>query len=51
MVKITHQTFVYYVYLLPDIKFTGFVASQFDIRKLIFATQKSPYELSKKIQF
>ena len=42
MVKIERQAFLYYhVYLLRDIKFTGYVASHFDIHKLTFARQNS----------
>ena len=41
-VKIECQTFPYYhVYLLRDIKFTGYVVNHFDTRKLPFARQKS----------
>ena len=41
MVKIEHQTFVYYhVYLLRDIKFTGYVANLSDTRKFTFVRQK-----------
>ena len=41
MVKLDSQTFPYYhVYLLRDIKFTGYVANHFDTRKLTFARQK-----------
>ena len=42
MVKIEQQTFLYYrVYLLWDIKFTGYVVNNCNTRKLTFAKQKS----------
>ena len=42
MVKIERQAFVYYhVYLLRDIKLTGYVANHFDTRNFTFAKQKS----------
>ena len=49
MVKIECQTFVYYhVYLLWNIKFTGYIAIHFDTHKFTFAWQKSTfYELNK----
>ena len=47
MVKIERKTFVYYhVYLLRDIKFTGYVANHF--HTLTFTRQSQPYELIKK---
>ena len=51
MVKIERQTFLYYhVYLLRDMKFTGYVANHFDTRKLHLQGKSQPYELSKKCQ-
>ena len=49
MVKIDSQTFLYYhVYLLRDIKFTGYVANHFDTRKLTFARQKPTLPIKQK---
>ena len=49
MVKIERQTFLYYhVYLLRDIKFTGYVANHFDTRKLTFAWQKWTLRIKQK---
>ena len=42
MVNLERQTFLYYhVYLLQDIKLTGYAANNCDNRKLTFATQNS----------
>ena len=38
----------YHVYLLRDIKFTGYVANHFDTRKLTFARQKSTLWIKQK---
>ena len=51
MVKTEPKTFVYcYVYLLRDIKFTGYIANHFDTQKLTFTRQKSTlsFNLKKK---
>ena len=41
MVKIERETFVYHVYLLWDIKFTGYTANHFDTHKFTFLRQKT----------
>ena len=49
IVKIECQTFLYYyMYLLRDTKFTGYVANHFDTRKLTFARQKSTLWIKQK---
>ena len=49
MVKIERQAFVYYhVYLLRDIKLTGYVANHFDNRNFTFAKQKSALWIKQK---
>ena len=40
MLKVECQTLYYHVYLLRDIKFTGYVANHFDTSKLTFVTKK-----------
>ena len=50
MVKIERKAFVYYhVYLLLGIKFTGYVANDFDNLKLTFTRQKSTLRINQKI--
>ena len=47
--KIERQTFLYYhMYLLQDIKFTGYVANHFDNPKLTFARQNSTLWITQK---
>ena len=49
MVKIERKTFVYYhIYLLRDMKFTGYVANHFDTLKLTFTRQKSTLSIKQK---
>ena len=47
--EVEHQTFLYYhMYLLPEIKFTGYVANFFDTRKWTFTRQKSTLWIKQK---
>ena len=47
--KIERKTFVYYhLYLLRDIKLTGYVAKDFDTLKLTFTRQKSTLSIKQK---
>ena len=49
MVKTERQAFLYYrVYLLRDIKFTGYVANHFDTRKLTFVRQNPTLWIKQK---
>ena len=49
MVEIEPQTLLYYhVYLLWDIKFTVYIANNFDTRKLTFAREKSTLWIKQK---